>query len=277
MNDLQAMEELWYLQQRQQEWSTGRLFQRAQLPRATPQVMDALWADGWRHFGPEFFRDKYSLDGSRLQKIIPLRVALARFSPRRDQRRTLKRSESLEITVQPTQLTDEYRSLFARHSARFSENIPPSLEHFLGSKAEPSPCAQMSCEVRRDGQLLAVSFIDLGSEALSSVYAIFEPEERRLSLGNMTLLMELRFARMLGKRYLYTGYGHTVPSSYEYKKRFQGTEYYNWAGRWLPIEELDLDELPVHPYEREDIPPELLGDDSSDDSSDGSSDDSMNP
>ena len=92
MNDLQAMEELWYLQQRQQEWSTGRLFQRAQLPRATPQVMDALWADGWRHFGPEFFRDKYSLDGSRLQKIIPLRVALARFSPRRDQRRTLKRS-----------------------------------------------------------------------------------------------------------------------------------------------------------------------------------------
>lgn len=259
MNDKNALEELWYVQRMHTEWARGKLFQRAQVPRATPEMMDAFWADGWRHFKDEFFRDKYSLEGLRLQKIIPLRVNIERFKPRRDQRRLLKRSEGLEITMKPTALTEEHTELFARHSARFTENIPPSLEHFVASTSEAAPCLNMTCEVRRGAQLLAASFVDVGATALSSVYAIFDPVERALGLGNMTLLMELRFARMLDKRFLYTGYGHTVPSAYEYKKRLTGTEYYNWAGEWRSLEDLDLSELPVHPYEREDIPEELLG------------------
>jgi len=258
VSDEGTLEELWYLQQMHQEWAKGKLFQRATVPRATPEMMDAFWADGWRHFGEDFFRDKYSLEGSRLQKIIPLRVEVARFTPRRDQRRLLKRSERLEVTMRPTSLTAEHEELFKRHATRFSQNVPPSLEHFVSKSPEESICLNMTCEVRRAGQLLAASFVDIGARSLSSVYGIFDPAERALGLGNMTLLMELRFARMLQKRYLYTGYGHTVPSASEYKKRLNGTEYYNWAGQWRPLEALDLDELPEHPYEHHDIPDELL-------------------
>lgn len=258
MNDSQALEELWYLQRMHQEWASGKLFQRAKVPRATPEMLDAFWADGWRHFGEDFFRDKYSLEGLRLQKIIPLRINVQHFSPKKDQRRILKRSQDFEILIKPTILTEEHYQLFEKHTTRFTQNTPPSLTHFVSEKTQESPCPNMTCEVRSEGKLLAASFVDIGAQALSSVYAIFDPSEKNLSLGNMTLLMEIRFAIMLGKSYLYTGYGHAEPSAYAYKKRFKGTEYYNWAGTWRTLEELDLSELPIHPYEQQDIPEELL-------------------
>lgn len=267
MNERLALEELWYLERREREWRQGKLFQRMTVERATPQVMDALWADGWRHFGVEFFRDKYSLEGLRLQKIIPLRVDVSRYQPKRDQRRALKRAERFQVTLQPTQLSDEHRALFERHCERFTNNRPPSLDHFLSDEPHATPCVGMMCEVRDEGRLLAVSFVDVGAEALSSVYAIFEPQEHKLSLGQLTLLMELRFVEATGRRYLYTGYGHIHESAYAYKKRLKGTEFYDWAGRWRPLEELDEAALPLHPFEREDIPPELLSEPSDEPSS----------
>jgi arginine-tRNA-protein transferase len=258
MSDQDAIESLWFTEQRFKEWNEGALFQRMRMSRATPMMMDALLADGWRHFGEEFFRDKYSVEGVRLQKIIPLRVDLSRYMPRRDQRRALKRAERLQVTVSPTRLTSEHHALFERHAERFERHRPSSLSQFFSEEPHCTPCPNMMCEVRDQERLLAVSFIDLGARSLSSVYAIFEPSEARLSLGNITLLMELRFAQMTGRQHLYTGYGHIGHSAYAYKKRFRGTEFYDWAGVWRPLEELDEDLLMNHPFEREDIPAELF-------------------
>ena len=49
--------------------------------------------------------------------------------------------------------------------------------------------------------------------------------------------MELAYARTLGKTYLYTGYAHTRNSYYDYKKRFHGTEFYDWQGVWRTLEQ----------------------------------------
>ena len=83
--------------------------------------------------------------------------------------------------------------------------------------------------------MIAVSYLDLGREAASSVYAIFEPEVARRSPGIFTLLQEIEFARSTGRRFLYLGYATHEPSHYDYKKRFLGLERFDWLGNWIPL------------------------------------------
>jgi arginine-tRNA-protein transferase len=84
-------------------------------------------------------------------------------------------------------------------------------------------------------RLLAVSYLDLGREAVSSVYAIFEPQAARRSPGIFTLLQEIEFARASGRRFLYPGYATVEPGHYDYKKQLQGLQWFDWRGHWHPL------------------------------------------
>ena len=118
---------------------------------------------------------------------------------------------------------------------RFTENVPTSLRDFLSAHPADIPCANVAVEVRLERRLVAVSFLDLGAESASSVYAAFDPEHSARSLGIFTLLREIDHARELGKRFHYLGYAYTVPSVYDYKKSFQGVEGYDWGRCWIPL------------------------------------------
>jgi arginine-tRNA-protein transferase len=85
-------------------------------------------------------------------------------------------------------------------------------------------------------RLLAASFLDVGQKAVSSVYAIFEPEAARRSLGTFTMLLELQFAHESGFEFLYPGYATQEPSAYDYKKQFTGVEWLDFdTGAWREL------------------------------------------
>src|SRR5215211_7080966 len=69
---------------------------------ADGERMDALWAEGWRHFGPVFFRYRRWLYAGRRLTVTPLRMELARFEASRSQRRVLARNRDLRVEVRPT-------------------------------------------------------------------------------------------------------------------------------------------------------------------------------
>ena len=148
--------------------------------------------------------------------------------------------------------------MFERHIEKFQENRPTSLENFIGLNSSAHPCPYMMCEIRLNGTLIATSFFDVGLESLSSIYAMYDTRLSRRSLGTLTLLKELEFAQKIGKRFLYTGYAHLGDSYYDYKKRFIGTEIYDWQGRWRPYALLNEIEFPQHHFLYQDIPEELL-------------------
>src|SRR5919107_4039581 len=70
---------------------------------AAPGRMDELWAEGWRHFGPIFFRYRRWPYCGRSLTITPLRLDLARFEPSRSQRRVSARNRDLSVEVRPTE------------------------------------------------------------------------------------------------------------------------------------------------------------------------------
>lgn len=192
------------------------------------EILDKVWAAGWRHFGRYFFRYSHQQANDGVQTITPLRIDLASCTFTKSQRRVLHKNADLRHEVGPARIDDELRGMFERHKRRFTHNVPDALETFLGDDPAHGPCECRLLRVFAGERLMAASFFDVGQEAASSVYGLFEPEFAKRSPGILTLLLEIEHARALGLRWLYPGYATHEPSAYDYKKQFRGTEALDW-------------------------------------------------
>ncbi|MGH8047695.1 MAG: arginine-tRNA-protein transferase [Chthoniobacterales bacterium] len=213
------------------------ILENAEVPIISPARLDTRFVMGWRHFGSKFFRYNFSFHAGLLCGVIPLRVRLGEFEESKSQRRVIRRNADLEMRFVPAGHCAAYDRLFVKHRTRFTENVPDSLRDFLSEAPAEIPCANMALEVRLGRELLAVSFMDIGAEATSSVYAVFDPEHAPRSLGIFTMLMEIAQSRKLGKVFHYLGYSYSVPSVYDYKKGFHRVEGYDWGRSWIPMPE----------------------------------------
>ncbi len=177
-------------------------------------------------------------DEASLKRQIALRVDLGEFRMSKSQRRTFHRNTDLEVRIGPAEPREMERRLFDIHKTRFVRNVPDTLEDFLGDQPNGTPCECLQLSVLDGERLVAASFLALGRQACSSVYAVFDPEYSRRRLGIFTMLAELDYARRRRYHYYYSGYATVEPSCYDYKKQFSSLHYYDWEGRWLSIEGL---------------------------------------
>lgn len=207
-------------------------------PNVSPEMMDFVLAQGWRHFGKDFFRYNVQMVGDAWQTVVPIRIRLADFKLSKSQRRVLRKNEDLVCTIKPAAITDVEQSMFQRHKARFKENIPSNLTDFLSETPDqvPGRGQMLCCELEHE--LIAVSYMDMGLTSLSSIYGIFEPDQSGRSLGIFTMLKEIEHAVVSGRTYHYPGYVTSGSSSYDYKKQFAALEGYDWQDEtWKPFEE----------------------------------------
>ena len=200
----------------------------------TPEQMDSLWERGWRHFGPIFYRYREAITAEGLRHVMPLRVDIEKFVPSKSHRRVLRRNADVEIRVRRAQLDAERQRLFDLHKMRFKDNIPNSLEDFLGPAPQAGPCLTIEVGGYLEGRLVAASYLDVGGTGVSSIYAFFDPEFAGRSLGTATVLWEMVVARRSGKRWYYPGYCYVEPSGYDYKRQFRPMECYDWES-WHPL------------------------------------------
>ncbi|MBM4260890.1 MAG: arginine-tRNA-protein transferase [Deltaproteobacteria bacterium] len=196
--------------------------------------MDALWAGGWRHFGIIFVRYRTALHGDKLYTVLPLRVDVQRFRLSRSQKRVLAKNRDIEVVLRPSFVDRAKERLFANHRVRFNDNVPDSLFNFLSPNPAEVPCPNLELCLYRAGQLLGVTFLDIGEQATSAVYAIFDPKETQRSLGIFMMLRSIELSRERGCRYYYPGYAYREPFTYDYKKNFSGLEHLDWERGWLP-------------------------------------------
>ncbi len=201
-------------------------------PSVSPQQLDALLADGWRHFGEQFFRYNINFYNGELRRVLPLRIRLANFEISRSQRRVLKKNQDLQIVFRPIEITPEKEDLFERHKQRFDHAVPDSLYDFLSLEPASVPCEALEVCIYEDKTLLAASFFDVGATAVSAVYAMFDPTEISRSLGILTMLLTIEYAAKNGKTFYYPGYAYEGNSFYDYKKRFSALEEFVWNSKW---------------------------------------------
>ncbi len=205
--------------------------------KVSKRKLDKLWANGWRHFGTQFFRYSFSFHDGRICRVLPLRIRLAKFFLSKNKRRIIKKNQDLRIVIRPVEINEEKETLFERHKQRFKECVPFSIYDFLSLEPETVPCEALEICVYKGEELLAASFFDIGEKSISSVYAMFEPTEISRSLGIYTMLLEIDFALKSGKKFYYIGYAYDGNSFYDYKKRFSALEEFDWFGKWKSFEE----------------------------------------
>lgn len=178
---------------------------------------------------------------------IPIRLPVARFTPDRTQKRTLRRNADLTATCTAPKATEEQYDLFTRYqSARHAEGDMADMnaEEYRGM-IEDTTVQTMVVEFRdTTHQLLAVSLVDQLEDGLSAVYSFYEPAAPHRSLGSFAILALIRETERLGLPYLYLGYWVQKSRKMSYKSRYHPAEILS-QGTWHT---LDLDNPP--PEER---------------------------
>jgi len=205
-------------------------------PQVSPQQLDMLLADGWRHFGEHFFRYNIGFHEDELRRVLPLRIRLADFVLSKSQRRILKKNQDLQIIIRPVEITPEKEILFEAHKKRFDHSVPDSIYDFLSVAPADVPCEALEICLFAHEKLLAASFFDVGATAVSAIYAMFDPKETSRSLGIFTMLLTIDYALKSGKSFYYPGYAYEGDSFYDYKKRFSALETFDWNGSWEKFE-----------------------------------------
>jgi leucyl-tRNA---protein transferase len=203
----------------------------------SPQQMDLLLAESWRNFGRYFFRHNLGFYFGEIRTVIPLRIRLSDFTFSKSQRRIIKKNADLKTIIRPIIIDDEKESLFERHKYRFEENIPDSIYTFLSKTPDSVPCEALEICVYEGETLIAASFFNIGETSTSGIYAMFEPTETSRSLGIYTMLLEIAFAKQIGKSFYYQGYAYAGNSFYDYKKRFRSLEMFDWNSNWINFSE----------------------------------------
>jgi leucyl-tRNA---protein transferase len=200
---------------------------------------------GWDRIGDYFFHRRYDFsqipflpDGMYFRsQLLPLRYNLnQKFTFSKSQRIILKRNEDLRRVYQHTQITAEKLDLFQRwYAFRFKKEA--SLATWVSNEGKPFPTYEV-CFYKGE-KLVACSFFDLMKRSQYSTTAMFDPDEKHRSLGTLTLLGEIEFGLLHNKKYHYPGHAYLNSSMYDYKKRFNNMEGWDWdLQEWVPVARL---------------------------------------
>jgi arginine-tRNA-protein transferase len=203
--------------------------------------IDSFFSNGWRKFGIYFFKPECG----DCQDCIPLRVIVNDFHSSKSQRRVLRKGSLIELNFSDLNYKEEIYDIYKMHSLiKFGKET--DREDFISSFYNPS-CPSIQSEYYLNGKLFAIGFLDVSSEALSSIYFAYYPDFEKYSPGTFSVLMEIEFAKSLGLKYYYLGYYIKNNKSMSYKNSFFPNEKFNWgSGLWIKdIKEKEIDQQKV--------------------------------
>lgn len=205
-----------------------------------PMVFDLFCEDGWCYWSDLLFRRNWWEWRGQICRVIVLRIRLDGFRPSKSQRKCLRRNADLRVLKRPLQILKQHERLFELHASRFQHNRPASIYGFFSAWSHLMPCFGMEFDLFKHNQLVATSFFHMGQKSMASNYCIYHPDEAWRSLGTYTMLLEIEYARFLGKKFYYPGFVYDLPSEFDYKLNFNNLEYFDWWGNWYPIERMPV-------------------------------------
>lgn len=215
------------------EGQVARLPLRLPLAPVTGDAFDHALAHGERRSG----RMMYHTQCPACSACEPLRIPIARFQPSRSQRRVWARNEGeVRVEVGPPELTPERVDLYNRHK---HQRGLTTRDEPLGDQAYKAWLVD-SCTHTQEfryylaERLVAVSILDFGRVAASSVYHYFDPADSARSLGVYSILKELEVCGAAGFEWYYLGLFVEDCRHLAYKAGYWPHER-RIAGAWQPF------------------------------------------
>jgi arginyl-tRNA--protein-N-Asp/Glu arginylyltransferase len=189
---------------------------------------------GWRRFGGMMFRPRCP----QCNQCRALRVDVARFEPRRSQRRAWTRNQH-EVTLRigrpsvsgsKLKMYDRYHALQAdakgwpEHPAKDDASYRESFVH--------NPAFTEEWTYHLDDKLIGVGYVDRLAGGLSAIYFFYDPQQRQRSLGTWNIMCILADAKQSGLPFVYLGYYVAGCPSLAYKANFRPNQLRWPDGQW---------------------------------------------
>lgn len=187
---------------------------------------------GFRRSGSHLYRPNCGTCSA----CIPARVPVSSFSPRRSQRRTLKRNRDVFVRELDDIGSDEAFGLYQRYiEARHNDGdmYPPSRDQYQSFLSDEWGVTRFY-GLHIDEQLVGVAVADLLDDGLSAIYTFYEPDLGDRGLGTFAVLWQIEKTRELGLDYVYLGYWIKQCQKMAYKIQFRPLELYI-NGNWVEL------------------------------------------
>ena len=224
--------------------------------KTTLKSWGKLLENGWVRVGTEFIRDRYVRHGEESEphdlaldpanaalfdeetwqmlleiqqapmcQVMPLRYIIEGLQFSKSQRKVLRKNEDLKCIIRPYQQNETTDKLFEKwYKARFGRVLPLSIWIENGNK----PFRSHEIAVYDKDKLVACSFFDPTPVGNFSAIACYDPDEEKRSLGTYTLLLEIEHTAAQKKYAHYPGTAFHQPSVFDYKKKFNTVEWFDW-------------------------------------------------
>ncbi len=192
------------------------------IPNSNRYFNSAVIERGWRRFGNYYF---YPICKD-CNECKSLRVDVKNFKPSKSQRKAINRNKNTKIVVQKPTVTSEHIKLYNKYhewkaakDGWKSKDISPS--EYYENFAEGAFDFGKEALYYIGDKLVGVDLLDITEDGISSIYFYYDPEYTRLSLGVYSLIKQIDFANLLGKKWIYLGYWVDGCKSFEYKTNFK--------------------------------------------------------
>ncbi len=210
--------------------------------------LDKFLANGWFRSAPMLYRSQLICLEQDVFATINIRLRLREFDYKKSLRKILRRNDKqFHYKVGPARLNRERQALYDGQKHRFKGFIFDTLEQFFFANTDINVFDTHEVSVYDGDQLIAVGFFDMGKKSIASILGLYDQRYEKYSLGTYTMLLEIKYALEQGMKYYYPGYILDKPSVFDYKLKLNDghMEYYNWKGRWRPIDRLAEERLLV--------------------------------
>lgn len=213
----------------------------------SPESLDWYLGKGWYRMGANIFTTHFLFFQQQAFSAIWIRIDLKDFRFSKRQRKLMRRNAKLFTVASGPRVIDRERNdLYRRYAADFDGRLSPtisdSLEDYEGTD---SVFNTWETTVREtvSGQLVGVSYFDLGDEAAASILGVYDPKLKSFSLGYYTMLLEIAFCLERGMRYYYPGYVVPGYQRFDYKLRLGPSEYFDIrTDSWRPYDQEDIEQ-----------------------------------
>lgn len=215
---------------------------RSQVATPGHLIDDALYSElcqqGFRRSGHYVYRPRCD----QCEACVPVRLRVEGFAPRRNQRRAWARNQDLVARLRHLEFDPRHYDLYRRYQQARHAGGGMDLDDHEQYRAFllTSQVDSALLEFTLDRRVVLVSLVDRLSDGISAVYAFYDPELERRSLGVFNVLSLVELCRTLSLPYLYLGYWIAESPKMAYKSHYQPLECYR-AGAWLPFPRPETD------------------------------------
>lgn len=206
------------------------------------ELYSRLVTNGFRRSGEHLYKPHCS----NCSECIPVRIPVNEFKMRRNQKRTWKLNQDLDIRRIKATFIEEHFQLYTSYQTKRhpnggmdDSNRDDYIEFLLASWSD-----SYLYEFRLNSQLLAVSVVDELDHAYSAIYTFFDPNMQKRSLGKFAILTLIEESKLAGYSSLYLGYWISSCDKMKYKVDYRPIECLI-DEKWKKFNTLSLNDFAV--------------------------------